>query len=175
MRIPFYDFNHILYLASQDRLSEDGKRVIREMSVAEPEITIYFSDYVKSQIHCNVTEELFKHDRDAYVRLYRGDRAGLNVVLGYFVEDVVKFLLCNDSDVQLTLVMDFGEEHELIDSQEVASIRTRMLSVLQGNDEDAELMVWLCHNCVSGGEAESKLDNYAVAYYLENWRKTNDK
>ena len=170
MRVPFYDFNHILLLASQNRFSNDGKMHIKDLSVHEPEITLYFSDYVKSQIHCNVTEELFKRDRDAYIRVYRGDDSCLETVKKYFIEDAKNFLLCNDSNVKLTLILDFAEHTNLVDDSEVSRVKEKIIRILKGESSDSDMLIWLCHNCADLSEVEKKIDSYATINVLENER-----
>lgn len=168
MKVPFYNFNHILLIASQNRFTCEGKAHLKTFSIHEPEITLCFSDYVRSQVHCNVTEKLFQRDRDLYIKLYRGDTTCLDEVRQYFITDARNFLLCNDGDVNLTLIYDFDDNTNLVDTSEVEKVKEQMHQILEGKDSNEEMLVWLCHNCVDINDVGEKLDNYATAYFLEN-------
>lgn len=167
MKVPYYNYNHILLLASQDRFSTEGKTRIKSFTINEPEITLCFSEYVKSQVHCNITEELFKRDRDMYIRLYRGDTKYLEAIKKYFIEDAKNFLLCNDSNTVLTLIYDFTDNTNLVDVFEVEKIKDAINQILRNEKSDEDMLIWLCHNCADLSDVEKKIDNYATAYYLE--------
>lgn len=168
MEIPFYNFNHILLIASQNRFTPDGKVHIKSFSIHESEVVLRFSEYVKSQVHCNVSEKLFNRDMDMYIKLYRGDTSCQDEVRQYFLEDAKNFLLCNDSNINLTLIYDYDGNINLVDSSEVEKVKEQMRQILDGTNSNEKMLVWLCHNCVDMNDVGEKLDNYATAYFLEN-------
>lgn len=174
MRVPYYNFNHILLIASQDRFTPEGKARIKSFSIHTQDIELYFSDYVKSQVHCNITEDLFKRNRDIYIRLYRGDTQCLDTVKNYFITDIKRFLLCNDSNIKLNLIYDFDSNTNLVDISAVEKIKTEINNILMDQESNKEMLVWLCHNCADLSDVKSKVDNYATAYYLETEMEEHD-
>lgn len=168
---------HVLTIATldpEDVNAQDFK--LNPKQTTDRDITIRFSNYVKSQIHCYIGEIIGKKSFLTYVNAYHylnGEKQYYNdaiELLHCYYIDMATFLLHSSINIQLTLVVDI----DLDDVWEANIMETKksiaeLFAYSKSPDSnfkkylDNSKYAWLLDFVSSAEEGEQKLDNYTVA------------
>ena len=94
----------------------NSKNIASKIHVKKQPITLRFSDYVKSQLHLNVISGYYAVSKKRNIYEYEyamefleGDSSQLQAarrVLSYFYEDMSSFLIKNNEEIQLSIIVD---------------------------------------------------------------------
>ena len=104
MRLPYERFDQILLIAA-------SRDVMNNIVIPSQNLELDFREYVSSQLHLNVTTDLFGREMQEYYRAYlflRGDpnfQKDAIQVLKYFYSDVAMFLENNPCDVRVQVTV----------------------------------------------------------------------
>lgn len=159
---------------------ERGSTPASLLCVKEQVLRVCFSDYVKSQIHLNIVQDFYGRGINEYVEallFLNGNpdyRKSAESVLRYFYLDMAKFLINNEENVLLVIVVDsdmFTLPEKTVNLEMLKQEFLRVLSdVLQGADTDAlrNYQYAFIFDKVNGNEdAVRKSDSYSLAAILQ--------
>lgn len=104
MKLPYERFDQILLIAA-------SRDVMSSIVIPSQDLELDFSEYVSSQLHLNVTTDLFGREMQEYYHAYlflRGDQGyqeDVVRVLGYFYTDVAMFLENNPCNLRVQITV----------------------------------------------------------------------
>lgn len=104
MKLPYERFDQILLIAA-------SREVMNNIVIPSQDLELDFREYVSSQLHLNVTTDLFGREMQEYYHAYlflRGDQnyqQDAIQVLRYFYMDVAMFLENNPCDVRVQITV----------------------------------------------------------------------
>lgn len=110
-RIPYERLDNLIVIAMKK-----GNHIRAKYEIVSPDDMVYevtFTDYVKSQVHLNIVSNVFNRNGSPYWNVYRSLN-GANVskddykcVLKLFYSDMRDFLIYNDSNIRLKVLVDY--------------------------------------------------------------------
>lgn len=171
-------YERLAQLVAISAINKDT-RSISELCIKEQCLQIRFSDYVKSQVHLNIVEDLCHRNISEYAKaLYYLQGHGAYIkqalqVLRYFYYDMSKFLINNSYNVMLDLVVDFQLEEKEID---FLPIKQDYLHVVE-NPQDLNALrsfkyAWIIDEVCDKEDALVKADSYVLAAILQEFSKS---
>lgn len=104
MKLPYERFDQVLLIAA-------SRDVMNNIVIPSQDLELDFREYVFSQLHLNVTTDLFGREMQQYYRAYlflRGDpsfQQDAIQILRYFYTDVAMFLENNPCDVRVQITV----------------------------------------------------------------------
>jgi hypothetical protein len=184
--VTYERVDHLLAIASA-KLSEQ-----LDINGEEYLYVVPFSDYIKSQIHLNVTNRLYNRDSRLYKAAYdyligeSTNAESLNPILEFFYSDMKDFLLHNKYNIRLELDINVEVPDTKKVSYNYGDIRTELLCTANENFSDFnDARLWLkkhhyAENVMqyvnSNTELFNKIDSYtAIAILSDNLGKKNIK
>lgn len=111
--IGFERVDHLISIAS-------GKITPDLFITTDDILVVRYSDYVKSQLHLNMTSQLFERSSMLYKAAYdfiEGDyslEGEAEKVLELFYHDMINFLLHNEANVKIECVTDINFTHKYV-------------------------------------------------------------
>lgn len=152
--------------------------VMDSLGVAEQQLSVSYSDYVKSQIHLNIVEDLYGRKMQEYVKaldFVNGNaccRKEAERVLFYFYSDMANFLINNNANIYLRICVDadFGSEL-IVDLEDVKSQLNRVVCAQPGEGMEEGIKrfryAFILDDVDSLDDVKDKLDSYALAAVLK--------
>lgn len=143
-------YERIAQLVAVSAISKSGSignvqdKTLNRLRVQPQELTIKFSEYVKSQVHLNIVADLYDRSISEYAKTLsylNGDvvySEEAEKVLGYFYQDMANFLINNPDDVKLNLIVDAEfRSSEVVD---LSVVKNSLLHVLNEAKEVSSLL-----------------------------------
>lgn len=167
--------SHLIALATLDPNDSVSKAfLLQEDLVTDRDITIRFSNYVKSQLHCYISEAISKKSFFKYINAYNymnGDTQYYNdamELLRCFYTDMATFLLHSNLDLHVTLIADINLDS--VWKADTNKTKNEMLdlynhSKLPAFKEylDTFKYPWIIDCIDSIDDVINRIDNYAMA------------
>lgn len=106
--VGYARFNQLIAVSAAKSKDSVDKRFY----VTRTDLSVRFSDYVKSQVHLNISSDLCNQPLSVYVNAYRfitgrlESRDSALTALGQFYSDMANFLIKNPFDVNLHIIID---------------------------------------------------------------------
>lgn len=179
--------SHLIAIATLSPDDDSADRfLLSESAFDDREISIRFSNYIKSQLHYYIDVTLSKRSFFKYVNAYHyleGDMSyesdALDLLHCFYV-DMASFLLRSNLNLKVTLIVDINLDHvwECNVNQIKENIADFFEHCKYGGNElmeylDESKYAWLLDFVNSIEEGEQKIDNYAVAASLIEMLKEN--
>lgn len=178
-KLPYERFDQLVLIAA-------SKHPIQQIQLTTQQLELSYEEYVKSQLHLNVTSDLFNRKMVDYhnaLLFLRGDESKKNsalVVLRYFYQDVCSFLANNPNDVDV-LVTAPDCLKSLCGTTEISATATgkdlrQLLVELREHDGDIEAVMQIiatskCSAVFDSardiGAIEAKQHSYVVLTMLQ--------
>lgn len=167
--------SHLIALATLDPNDNAAKAfLLKEDLVTDRDITVRFSNYVKSQLHCYISEAISKKSFFKYINAYNyinGDMQYYNdamELLRCFYTDMATFLLHSNLDLHVTLIVDIR-----LDSVWKADTKKTKDSLIELYNHsksesfkeylDTSRYSWLIDCIDSIDDVVNRIDNYTMA------------
>lgn len=172
MEIGYERVDHLIAIAAA---SSRKSSICKNYPITTENLLIKYSDYVKSQVHLNISSDLYDRPLSVYVnalRYLRGDKkyyAFALKVLRYFYLDISKFLINNKCDVRLRVLIDVDlglpeRKYSFVDVQEeIVEMLSSQSSGLLRESKFASIF----DDCESAPELKEKLNSYTIAAILK--------
>lgn len=182
MFLPYERLAQLVTISALNKENQAMTVFLSQLKVSERKICIRFSDYVKSQVHLNVSGSLYNRHISLYVKvlsfLYGNEkyRDDAGEVLRLFYSDMAGFLINNPSRIEMVLVVDadLGEEVDVYLDRAVESF----VSILEQADSSAlpELLKnyefsEILDHVDDLEDAKKKAANYVLAAILLKYAK----
>ncbi|MEY8333109.1 hypothetical protein AALB53_08395 [Lachnospiraceae bacterium 47-T17] len=183
--LPYERIAQLVTISALNKESSAMAGFILQLKVSERQICIKFSDYVKSQVHLNISYSLYDRHISEYVKsLYfiQGDekyRSDAEKVLRYFYADMSNFLINNPVRVDMTIIVDadLGEE-VVIDPEDVEMELLKILDSANSPDLPKLIGKFLYSDIFDSvddlEDAKAKSASYALAAILGEYAE-NEK
>lgn len=151
------------------------------LKIAVKDLQLKFSDYVKSQVHLNVSSDLYDRPLGDYVKALRYLNGAKKYassaikVLNYFYLDMAYFLVNNLDDINLFLEVDCELDIpvKVYSVSQVKDEILKMVDTVQSDDGDDLLDAMhsfefseIFDKCSGSEDIKKKLNSYAVAAIL---------
>lgn len=179
------NYERIAHIIAVSAVSRDSA-IMSQLCVASQELRIRFSEYVKSQIHLNIVEDLYKRSVSEYAKaLYYLNGNGMykdtaEKVLEYFYRDLAAFLINNPVNIKLNIVIDFEVDNEfVVNLADVKEQFTAILQTVQRGENPVDCLQKFPYSFIfddveSTEDAISKCDSYALAAVLKEESKKRE-
>lgn len=151
-----------------------------DLSISKKEISINFLDYVKSQVHLNIADDLYNRPFHEYADALRYLTNGYSMylettkeVLRYFYTDMTNFLIRNPYNVSLKICVDadLGLPEVRYDVDKV-KVELREMASANSVEELASFTYPEILDAVqSKDDLLAKIDSYSVAAILNKAAK----
>lgn len=149
-------------------------------------LIVRFSNYVKSQIHLCIVEDLFGRsiidyiNAAKYLQGYKMYRESAEKVLKYFYADMSRFLINNLYDVLFKVVVDVDFDTESVNVGEVKAEFERLLEMVNSSGLYQGLSEFKYAGIVDSlssvesiEDAKMKIDSYVVAAVLHEQARSS--
>ncbi len=168
--LGFERIGHLVTIAAFDRAE-----LLNTLKISNKSFGVSFEDYVKSQVHLNLTDDLFNRPLVNYVKAYRylghGEPCYFDdacTALQWFYQDMADFLLNNPFDVKMHISV--GDSLKLPEIQynlenvraELAQFSNNVSSDMVGKSRFPEIL----RKIKKKKELEEKKNSCAVAAVL---------
>lgn len=132
--LPYERIAQLVTISALNRESSVMRSFMGQLKLSQRAITIKFSDYVKSQIHLNISYNLYGRHISQYVKasyFIDGDKRYYDevvAVLRYFYHDMANFLINNPDCIDMTVIVDtdVGEDFPV----DLGDIQGKFLDVI---------------------------------------------
>ena len=110
--LPYERIAQLVTISAMNRSNSAMANFVSQLKVSERTIRVKYSDYVKSQVHLNISYNLYGRAMCQYVKSmyylngnvkYRRDA---EETLRYFYHDMASFLINNPSKIELIIEVD---------------------------------------------------------------------
>lgn len=178
--LPYERIAQLVTIAAFSKNCEALGDFLTQLNVSSRTISVKFSDYVKSQIHLNISYSLYGREISEYVKasyFIAGDRRYQKIaqtVLGYFYSDMANFLINNSSEVDLRLEVDCDLDCETVEVDLDAIVSDLNKVLCNINSEGLPELIkqfrygFIFDSVEDLDDAKSKIRSYALAAVLQD-------
>lgn len=168
--VGYARFNQLIAVSAAKSKDSVDKR----FHVTRTDLSVRFSDYVKSQVHLNISSDLCNQPLSVYANAYRfitgrsKSRDSALTALGQFYSDMANFLIKNPFDINLHILVDCSITSS-VSHYNIDEVKNLILRAVY-NSSDAALRDFEFANIIdhvdSLSDLTNKINSYSIAAVL---------